>query len=168
MGYMKNLDLSERFSKLNDAQKNAVINIKTGGTEKIHPATYKALESRGLIVKNGEVWELEREFDREIMVAIDRPVSREESDGDFTPDNIARAMADIELDAESVEDIEGPEIFIPRINRKMLRDWRRNEARINRRAMREQGKRRKKYGAHDPKYFDRQADKLLAGFVDAS
>jgi len=167
MGYMKSLDLSERFSKLTDPQKNAVINIMSGGTETIRPATYKALESRGLIVKNGEAWELEGSFYTDLMDAVRVPEPRE-VDGDFTPENIARAMADIEAEVDdeydnhpmltveqerSLQSDEGT--IIPFFNRKALRALRRAEGVLNRRKMREQGKRIKKYGADDPKYWSR-------------
>lgn len=72
-----------------------------------------------------------------------------EQDGDFTPENIARAIEDI----ESTES-DGP--VVPFFNRKALRNLRRNQARANRRKMYDQGKRRRKYGADDPKYMARK------------
>ena len=125
MSYMKNLDLSERFSKLSEPQKNAVINIMSGGTETIRPATYKALESRGLIIKSDEVWELEKGFKTEIMEAIDRPEPREET-------------------TESVEE-DAP---VPFFNRAARRGFRRNIARYNRALMRLKGKRTKRFGSN--------------------
>lgn len=82
-----------------------------------------------------------------------------ESDGDFTPENIARAIE--EIDSESDE---AP--TIPFFNRKALRDLRRQQARYNRRMMREQGKRRRKYGADDPQYFRRRYLRMLADTSD--
>lgn len=78
-----------------------------------------------------------------------------EDDGDFTPENIARAIEDI-------ESTESDDPVVPFFNRKALRDMRRNQARVNRRKMREQGKRRRKYGADDPKYFARKTYTLAA------
>lgn len=155
MSYMKNLDLSERFSKLSEAQKNAVINIMSGGTEKIHPATYKALESRELIVKSDEAWELEKGFKTEIMEAINRPEPRE-TDGDFTPENIARAIQEIDDEydnhpmmtpeqEQSVESVE-EDAPVPFFNRAARRAFRRNIARFNRSVMRLHGKRTKRFG----------------------
>lgn len=106
-----------------------------------------------------------------------------EDDGDFTPENIARAIEDIEstesdeithiLDSDGVlktspegEAVEAP--VIPFFNRKALRDLRRNQARANRRMMREQGKRRRKYGADDPKYFRRGYLRMLAETSDTA
>lgn len=62
-----------------------------------------------------------------------------EADGDFTPENIARAIEDI----ESSESDETP---IPFFNRAARREVRRNVARYNRRLMREHGKRVRKFG----------------------
>lgn len=89
-------------------------------------------------------------------------------DGDFTPENIARAIEEIELDEEPVqwdehldqEQTEEP--AVPYFNRKALRDLRRDQSRFNRRKMREQGRRRRKYGADDPKYFARKVYGLAA------
>lgn len=58
------------------------------------------------------------------------------------------------------EHVEAP--TIPFFNRKALRDLRRQQARYNRRMMREQGKRRRKYGADDPQYFRRRYLRMLA------
>lgn len=84
---------------------------------------------------------------------------KSEADGDFTPENIARAIE--EIDSESDE---AP--TIPFFNRKALRDLRRQQARYNRRMMREQGKRRRKYGADDPQYFRRRYLRMLADTSD--
>lgn len=162
MGYMKSLDLSERFSKLSDAQKNAVINIMSGGTEKIHPSTYKALQSRELIIKKGESWELEAYFKAELLNAIDRPEPRE-VDGDSTPENFAQIIAEVdeEYDNNPMSDEHDvaalPEApYIPFLNRAARREVRRNIARANRRQMYDQGKRIKKYGVLiDPKWASR-------------
>lgn len=62
-----------------------------------------------------------------------------EADGDFTPENIARAIEDI----ESSESDEDP---VPFFNRAARREVRRNVARYNRRLMREHGKRVRKFG----------------------
>lgn len=65
---------------------------------------------------------------------------------------------------EEMEDefTESDEPAVPFFNRKALRDLRRQQARYNRRMMREQGKRRRKYGADDPKYFRRRYLPMLA------
>lgn len=150
MSYMKNLDLSERFSKLSDAQKNAVINIMSGGTEKIHPSTYKALQSRELIIKNGEAWELESSFKAELLAAIDRPEPREAELPEWEQELLAEMSEDKaalireEMETEFSESDEAP--IIPFFNRKARREFNRNIARYNRRLMREHGKRVRKFG----------------------
>lgn len=154
MSYMKNLDLSERFSKLSDAQKNAVINIMSGGTEKIHPSTYKALQSRELIIKNGEGWELEASFKAELLAAIDRPEPREAELPEWEQELLAEMSEDKaaiireEMETEFSESNEDAPV-IPFFNRAARREARRNIARYNRRLMRLQGKRARKYGAEN-------------------
>lgn len=74
-----------------------------------------------------------------------------EADGDFTPENIARAIEDI----ESSESDEAP--IIPFFNRAAKREMRRNIARMGRATMRNHGKRIRKYGILlDPKYVARK------------
>lgn len=160
MGFMKSVDIVLSEYKLSDAQKNAVVNIMSGGTEKIQVRTYASLEKKGLIHTTLDGWALDESFHDKLKAAYSQPEPRE-IDGDFTPENVSRAIQDI-------ESTESDEPAIPFFNRKALRDLRRNQARVNRRMMREQGKRRRKYGADDPKYFRRGYLRMLAETSDTA
>lgn len=137
MGYMNSVDIVLTAHKLSDAQKNAVVELLSGGFTTAKPNTIKSLENKGLI-KFWDGWELEESFKAELKAAYSQPEPRE-ADGDFTPENIARAIEDI----ESSESDEDP---VPFFNRAARREVRRNVARYNRRLMREHGKRVRKFG----------------------
>lgn len=61
---------------------------------------------------------------------------------------------------------EGDEAPVPFFNRKARREMRRNVARFGRRNMREQGKRIRKFGPHDPMYFRRKHVRMMAETSD--
>lgn len=135
--------------------------------------TITSLDKRGLIYKGSYIggvpaWYLTEAgkaaiglSDNENLPRLDGVEESTEVDADFTPENIARAI-------EEIESSESDEPAIPFFNRKALRDLRRNQARVNRRMMREQGKRRRKYGADDPKYFRRGYLRMLAETSDTA
>ena len=115
--------------------------------------TITSLDKRGLIYKGSYIggvpaWYLTEAgkaaigiSDNEELPRLDgvEDIAPGESDGDFTPENIARAIEDI----ESSESDEDP---VPFFNRKARREFNRNIARYNRRLMREHGKRVRKFG----------------------
>lgn len=155
MGFMKSVDIVLSEYKLSDAQKNAVVNIMSGGTEKIQVRTYASLEKKGLIHTTLDGWALDESFHDKLKAAYSQP---EPLELDEEP-----VQWDEHLDQEQSD-----EPAIPFFNRKALRNLRRNQARVNRRMMREQGKRRRKYGADDPKYFRRGYLRMLAETSDTA
>jgi hypothetical protein len=172
MGIMKSVDLVLSNYKLSDAQKNAVVEIYGGGTNPINARTLKSLEKRGLIEMRLDGWSLSDTLTDEIRVAVRTPEPREEIQPDETvaltgsysgghsQEEIMAAFG--EEDTQEVQESVEPEVFIPRFNRKMLRDLRRSQARANRRRMYDQGKRTRKYGADDPQYFRRKYLRVLS------
>jgi len=124
--------------------------------------TLTALDKRGLITEGEYVGEPAL-----FLTNAGKEAIGVKSDGDFTPENIARAMEDI--NAESVE--EGDEVsafqhlvnegvYHPApfsLNRAARRASRRNQARMGRVIMKAHGKRIKKYGIlMDPEYVARK------------
>lgn len=148
MGIMKSLDIVLSEYKLSDPQKNAIVEIYGGGTNPINVRTLASLEKRGLIEMRLDGWSVSDSLADEINQAVRGSEPREEVTA-----------------GEDLGEVEA-ELFVPKFNRKMIRDLRKGQARANRRAMYNQGKRRKMYGADDEGYFRRKAEKAYSDMVD--
>lgn len=152
MGYMKSVDIVLSEYKLSDAQKNAVVNIMSGGTEKVQVRTYASLEKKGLIHTTPDGWVLDESFHTELVAAYSKPEPREEPTAWESLGEIPAKPEPLELDEEPVQwdehldQEQSDEPAVPFFNRKALRDMRRHQARTNRRQMREKGKRIKRFG----------------------
>lgn len=78
MGYMKSVDIVLSEYKLSDAQKNAVVELLSGGFNTAKPNTIKSLENKNLIIKpNDGAWELEPVFAAELKAAYSQPEPRD-------------------------------------------------------------------------------------------
>lgn len=82
MGYMKSVDAVFNEYKLSDAQKNAVVELLTGGFYTAKPNTIKSLENKGLIIRDtadsGKViFHFEHEFHVKVKEAHSQPEPRE-------------------------------------------------------------------------------------------
>jgi hypothetical protein len=56
MGYMKSVDVVLTARKLSEAQKNAVVELLSGGFNTAKPNTIKSLENKGLVVNKGDFY----------------------------------------------------------------------------------------------------------------
>lgn len=158
------------MSKLSDAQVKVLKSVHTTGElpKGTRQATITKLrEELGflLVTKIGEETNYTLTTDgREAIGA----------DGDFTPDNIARAISEInaELDTnpwdETAPESDDDAVWFTVPNRKDRRDVHRAMARLNRKRMRDQGKRRKAYGADDSQYFRRKYVRMVAETSDTA
>lgn len=157
------------MAKLSDAQITALkdlheFNAFQAGTRK---TTVQALVKAEMVFEsvpflNGTdsgVYELTDAGRKAIGVEDIAPGETVEVTGSYAGGHSQEQILEL-LGEEVQESDEAP--TIPFFNRKALRDLRRHQARYNRRMMREQGKRRRKYGADDPKYFRRRYLRLLA------
>lgn len=142
MGYMKALDIVLTEHKLSDAQKNAVVELLSGGFTAAKTNTINSLEKRGLILNVQGSWMLEPEFHAELKAAYSQPEPREETTVD---EIVAELDKGNPWNAESVEPQEDA-VVLPFLNRKARRDLSRHAKRINRKRMRDHGKRVRKYG----------------------
>lgn len=148
MGYMNSVDIVLTAHKLSDAQKNAVVELLSGGFTTAKPNTIKSLENKGLI-KFWDGWELEESFKAELKAAYSQPEPREAELPEWEQELLAEMSEDKaaiireEMETEFSESDETP---IPFFNRKARREFNRNIARYNRRLMREHGKRVRKFG----------------------
>jgi hypothetical protein len=139
------------MSKLSEAMQTALYRIHDHAWSGANPRTVDALIKRGLLVQKA---------DRPVLTDAGREAIGVGggADGDFTPENIARAIQEI--------DSESDEAPVPFLNRQTRREVRRNVARFGRRNMREQGKRIKRFGPHDPMYFRRKHLRMMAETSD--
>jgi hypothetical protein len=79
MGYMKSVDVVFNEYKLSDAQKNAVVELISGGFNTAKPNTIKSLVGRGLVeVDDLGVYSLEAAFHSAIRDAYSQPEPRVE------------------------------------------------------------------------------------------
>lgn len=78
MSNMSNLDIVLSEYKLSDAQKNAVVELLSGGATVAKAVTFKALKRKGLVTKVDEVWQLDDSFKAELKEAYSQPEAREE------------------------------------------------------------------------------------------
>lgn len=133
------------MTKLSDAMVQALREIQETGNSTARNQTLTALVKRGLAFVHSpegteEVSGFSLTDDGRKAIGVE-DIAPGEVDGDFTPENIARAIE--EIDAETDE----APVF--HLTRRMKREARRNIARYNRRLMRLQGKRARKYGAEN-------------------
>lgn len=77
MGYMKSVDIVLTAYKLSDAQKNAVVELLSGGFSTAKPNTIKSLENKGLVINKGDFYLFEESFKAELKAAYSTPESRE-------------------------------------------------------------------------------------------
>lgn len=102
MGYMKSVDIVLTAHKLSDAQKNAVVELLSGGFTTAKPNTIKSLENRGLIINKGDFYLFEESFRAELKEAYSKPEAR---------DNFTEVLGwepdsrENETDAESLESL---------------------------------------------------------------
>lgn len=167
------------MSKLSTAQVQALHEINAKVAVDLITAksvTITSLDKRGLIYKGSYIggvpaWYLTEAGKAAIGISDNEDLPRLDGVEDIAPGESIEVTGSyagghsqeqiLELLGEDVpESDEAP--IIPFLNRKALRDLRRQQARYNRRMMREQGKRRRKYGADDPKYFRRRYLRMLA------
>lgn len=102
MSNMSNLDIVLTAHKLSDAQKNAVVELLTGGATVAKAVTFNALERKGLVTKVDEVWQLADSFKAELKAAYSQPEPRE----DVSVEASYLHITDAELEAaESLESL---------------------------------------------------------------
>jgi hypothetical protein len=82
MGYMKSVDVVLTARKLSDAQKNAVVELLSGGFTTAKPNTIKSLENKGLVINKGDFYLFEESFKAELKAAYSTPEVREVSQED--------------------------------------------------------------------------------------
>jgi hypothetical protein len=82
MGYMKSVDVVLTAHKLSDAQKNAVVELLSGGFTTAKPNTIKSLENKGLVINKGDFYLFEESFKAELKAAYSTPEVREVSQED--------------------------------------------------------------------------------------
>jgi hypothetical protein len=78
MGYMKSVDVVLTAHKLSEAQKNAVVELLSGGFNTAKPNTIKSLENKGLVINKGDFYLFEESFRAELKAAYSQPEAREE------------------------------------------------------------------------------------------
>lgn len=139
------------MTKLSDAQIKVLDSVHTNNVlpKGTRQATVDILDTKeNLIYSDQGVWRLTESG----SIALGVPHKR-------SPNEIT------EVEQEQTESDDEP---VPYFNRKARRESRRNRARANRRAMYNQGKSIKRYGAHDPKYFRRAHLRMLAQTSDSA
>jgi hypothetical protein len=82
MGYMKSVDVVLTARKLSDAQKNAVVELLSGGFTTAKPNTIKSLENKGLVINKGDFYLFEESFKAALKAAYSTPEVREVSQED--------------------------------------------------------------------------------------
>lgn len=78
MGYMKSVDIVLTAHKLSDAQKNAVVELLSGGFTTAKPNTIKSLENKGLVIKVGGDYSFSADFETALRASYNIPEAREE------------------------------------------------------------------------------------------